>query len=136
MATVFIVGTLYLIRTSMTLIFYDTVEGVQSNQGDSWFEAASKTGALNPQPHMIWVYGEYGGVLTNRTVHIRVLVDGAEKGYDYHTPDNASEYRAFSVFGMIDPSVEGVHTISLEVRGGHSSQTVGVRRIRLAIMQE
>ena len=120
----------------MTLIFYETVEGDQSNVGDAWFEAASKTGTLNPRPHMIWVYGEYGGVLTNRTVHIRVLVDGSERGYDHHMPADSGEYGAFSVFGMIDPPVQGDHTISLEIRGGHSSQTVNVRRIRLAIMQE
>ena len=122
-------------KQTLTLIFYAEVDPPQSVVGDQWTEVASKTGHLNDREHLIWVYAEYGGVLTNRTVHIRVLVDGVEKGCDYHTPESA-DYRAFSTFGLMHPPVEGDHTISLEIRGGHSSQTVNVRRIRLAIMQE
>ena len=121
----------------MTLIFYDSAEQVQSHTGDTnWLQVASKTGALNTREHILWVYAEYGGTVTNRTVHMRVLLDGVERGYDYHTPETANDYRAFSVFGLLAPPIEGDHTISVEIRGGHASQTVGVRRIRLSIMQE
>ena len=119
----------------MTLIFYASAEASQQVVGDQWTEVAARAGHLNAREHMIWVFAEYGGVLTNRTVHIRVLVDGVEKGSDYYTPESA-DYRAFSTFGLMHPPVDGDHTISLEIRGGHSSQTVNVRRIRLAIMQE
>ena len=121
----------------MTLIFYDSVEQVQSHTGDAnWLQVASKTGHLNAREHMLWVYAEYGGTVTNRTVHVRVLLDGVEKSSDYHLPETANEYKAFSTFGLFSPAVEGDHTISLEIRGGHASQTVGVRRVRLAVMQE
>lgn len=120
----------------MTIMFYNAAEGVQSNLGDAWFEAASQAGTLSEGQHFIWVYAEYGGTQTNRTVHVRVLVDGAERGYDSHTPEASGEYKAFSVFGMLDVTVEAEHTISLEIRGGHSAQTVSVRRIRLTIMKE
>jgi len=116
-------------------MFYNSAEGDQSNQGDTWYEIASQTGTLHAGQHFIWVYAEYGGVQTNRTAHIRVLVDGTERGYDYHTPD-AGEYKAFSVFGMLNVAVEAEHTISLEIRGGAGSQTVNVRRIRLVIEKE
>ena len=120
----------------MTIMFYNSAEGVQSNVGETWFEAASQTGTLHDGQHFIWVNAEYGGLLTNRTVHIRVLVDGVERGYDHHTPIDSGEYKSFNTFGMLNVTVEGDHTVSLEIRGGHSSQTVGVRRIRLAIMKE
>jgi len=124
----------------MTLMFYESIEGEQSNLGATWFQAASKTGDLFPIPHLIWIYAEYGGTLINRSVQIRVLVDGEERGSSYHTPEVANEYKGYTVFGLFTPTgVEDVkepHTISLEVRGGHPTQTVKVRRIRLAIMQE
>ena len=122
----------------MTLIFYDSNEAVQSQLGTSWLTALTKSGDLNPnKPFLVWIYAEYGGTLINRAVQIQVLLDGNERGQDYHTPETADEYKAFSVFGLIETGVlEESHSVEIRVRGGHSTQTVNVRRVRLAVMKE
>jgi len=122
----------------MTLIFYEKNESEQSQLGTSWLSALFKSGTLNAdEAHLVWVYAEYSGELTNREVQIQVLLDGVERGVDYHTPAVAHEYKAFTAFGLIETGgVEESHSVEVRVRGGHSSQTVYVRRVRLAVMQE
>jgi len=123
----------------MTKMFYNSAEGVQSNVGTSWFEAGSVTGTLHAGEHFIWVYAEYGGIQTNRTVSIRVLIDGVTVptfGEATHTPADSGAYNPFSVFGMKTVPTEGEHTISIEISAGHAAQTVNVRKIRLMIEKE
>ena len=119
----------------MTIMFYETSEGVQSKTTQSWEQVASKTGTLRAVGNFLSLYAEYGGVNANKDVGIRVLVDGVEKGFDYHTPSIAGQYKAFSCFGVIEPSVEAEHTISLEVIALDTGQTINVRRIRLMVVQ-
>ncbi len=119
----------------MTLMFYDSSEGVQTFTTTIWTQVASKTGALKTQENMIWVSAEYGAGTANREVGLRVLIDGAEVSFDYHTCTLANQYRKYCDFGLYN-SVEGTHTISLEVRALTAGVTVNVRRIRLAIMQQ
>ena len=119
----------------MTIMFYQTAEDVQSNTVSDWTQVASKTGTLRVTGNFLQLYAEYGGSSANKDVGIRVLINGVEKGFDYHTPSIAGQYRAFSVFGIIEPSVEGEYTISLEVRALGTGQTVNVRRIRLMVAQ-
>lgn len=120
----------------MTIMFYDAIETTESNVGNYWYEVASKSGNLSIGQHFIWVYVEYGGILTDQTAHIRFLVDGVERGYDYHIPEVSGEYKAFSVFGMLDVAVDASHAVSVEIKGGSATQTVGVRRRRLTVMKE
>lgn len=119
----------------MTVMMYQSVEGDQSFLTETWTEVASKTGNLHAVGNFIQVSAEYGGSGTNRNVGIRVLVDGAERSFDYHMPGIASQYKKFTDFGILEPSVEGEHTISLEVRALGTGQTVLVRRIRLMVFQ-
>ena len=119
----------------MTIMFYETAEAVQSKTTQAWEEIASKTGNLRVTGNFLQLYAEYGGSEVDIPVGIRVLVNGVEKGFDYHTPTLAGQYKAFSVFGIIEPSVQAEYTISLEVRALASGQTVNVRRIRLMVMQ-
>lgn len=119
----------------MTIMFYASSEGVQSFTSANWNQVASKSGNLNTQSHLIWVSAEYGASTANREVGIRVLIDGNEVSFDYHTCSIVNQYRKFCDFGLYN-AVEGNHTISLEVRALTSGVTVNVRRIRLCIMQE
>ena len=121
----------------MTLIFYDSNEAVQSQLGTSWLSALSKAGTLREdKPHLVWIYAEYGGVLDTHPVQIQVRLDGVERGQDYHTPV-AGEYKAFSVFGLLQTGLlTESHSVEIRARGGHAAQTVNVRRVRLAVMQE
>ena len=119
----------------MTIMFYESLEDVQSNTVSDWTQVASKTGTLRVTGNFLQLYAEYGGSSANKDVGIRVLINGVEKGFDYHTPSIAGQYRAFSVFGIIEPTVEGEYTISLEVRALGTGQTVNVRRIRLMVAQ-
>jgi len=119
----------------MTIMFYETLEDVQSETTSTWIEVASKTGNLRVTGNFLQLYAEYGGASSNKDVGIRVLINGVEKGFDYHTPSIAGQYQAFSVFGIIEPSVEGEYTISIEVRALGTGQTVNVRRIRLMVQQ-
>ena len=119
----------------MTIMFYETLEDVQSETVSVWAQVASKTGTLRVTGNFLQLYAEYGGVSSNKDVGIRVLINGVEKGFDYHTPTIAGQYQSFSVFGIIEPSVEGEYTISLEVRALGTGQTVNVRRIRLMVAQ-
>ena len=120
----------------MTIMFYDALETTESNVGDTWYEVASKSGDLDVGQYFIWIFTEYRGQLTDQTAHIRFLVDGTERGHDYHIPEVAGEYKAFSVFGLLDVTVFGSHTVSVEIKGGSATQTVGVRRRRLTVMKE
>ena len=117
-------------------MFHKAAEVVQSKNTQSWEEVASKTGMLRATENFLQLYAEYGGLNANKDVGIRVLVNGVEKGFDYHTPTIAGQYRHFSVFGVVEPSVAGEYTISLEVRALNTGQTVNVRRIRLMVMQK
>ena len=119
----------------MTIMFYESSEGVQSQTTQTWTQVASKSGNLRASGNFLQLYAEYGGSNANKDVGIRVLVNGVEKGFDYHTPTIAGQYKAFFVFGIIEPSVEAEYTISLEVRALDTGQTVNVRRIRLMVMQ-
>ena len=119
----------------MTIMFYESLEGDQSETVSVWTQVASKTGTLRATGNFLQVYAEYGGLSANKDVGIRVLVNGVEKGFSYHTPTIAGQYQAFSVFGVIEPTVEGEYTISLEVRALGTGQTVNVRRIRLMVQQ-
>jgi len=119
----------------MTIMFYQSLEDVQEFPTQTWAQVASKTGTLRVTGNFLQLYAEYGGSSANKDVGIRVLINGVEKGFDYHTPSIAGQYRAFSVFGIIEPSVEGEYTISLEVRALGTGQTVNVRRIRLMVAQ-
>jgi len=119
----------------MTIMFYETLEDVQSETVTAWTEVASKTGNLRVTGNFLQLYAEYGGSAINKDVGIRVLINGVEKGFDYHTPTIAGQYRAFSVFGIISPTVEEEYTISLEVRALDTGQTVNVRRVRLMVQQ-
>ena len=119
----------------MTIMFYETAEAVQSKTTQTWEEIASKTGTLRVTGNFLQLYAEYGGSEVNIPVGIRVLINGTEKGFDYHTPTLAGQYKAFSVFGIIEPSVQTEYTISLEVRALASGQAVNVRRIRLMVRQ-
>jgi len=120
----------------MTVMFYQSAEAVQSETSQSWVEIASKVGTLRARTNFLQVYAEYGGTVIDEPVGIRCLVNGTEQAFDYHTPTIAAQYQAFSVFGIIEPSVEAEYTISLEVRTLSAGQTVNVRRIRLFVMQE
>ena len=119
----------------MSIMFYETLEDVQSKTTQTWTEVASKSGNLRVTGNFLQLYAEYGGGSTNKDVGIRVLINGVERGFDYHTPAIAGQYQAFSVFGIIEPIVAGEYTISLEVRALATGQTVNVRRIRLMVMQ-
>ena len=119
----------------MTIMFYESMEDVQSVTVSDWTEIASKTGTLRVTGNFLQLYAEYGGASANKDVGIRVLINGVEKGFDYHTPTIAGQYKAFSVFGIIEPSVAAEYTISLEVRALDTGQTVNVRRIRLMVQQ-
>ena len=119
----------------MTIMFYKTAEAVQSETTVAWTEMASKTGNLRVTGNFLQLYAEYGGSEVNIPVGIRVLINGVEKGFDYHTPTLAGQYKAFSVFGIIEPTVEAEYTISIEVRALSTGQTVNVRRIRLMVVQ-
>jgi len=119
----------------MTIMFYKAAEAVQSETVTEWTEIASKTGNLRVTGNFLQLYAEYGGSSANKDVGIRVLINGVEKGFDYHTPTLAGQYKAFCVFGIIEPSVAEEYTISLEVRALATGQTVNVRRIRLMVRQ-
>lgn len=120
----------------MTIMFYEAIEATENNVGDTWYEVASKSGDLDVGQYFIWIYTEYRGQLTDQTAHIRFLVDGIERGHDYHIPEVSGEYKAFSVFGLLNVTVFGNHTVSVEIKGGSATQTVGVRRRRLTVMKE
>ena len=119
----------------MTIMFYESLEDVQSETVSVWTEIASKTGTLRVTGNFLQLYAEYGGSAVDIDVGIRVLINGTEKGFDYHTPTISGQYQSFSVFGIIEPSVAGEYTISLEVRALDTGQTVNVRRIRLMVAQ-
>ena len=123
-------------KVIMTIMFYESLEDVQSETTQTWTQIASKSGTLRARANFLQVYAEYGGDSTNKDVGIRCLVNGVEKGFDYHTPTIGGQYQAFSVFGVIEPSVKGEYTISLEVRALDTGQTVNVRSIRLVVVQE
>ena len=119
----------------LTIKFHESVEGVQSFTTTSWTQVASKTGNLRAVANFIFLSLEYGGSAVNQAVGVRVLVNGVERSFDYHTPTLAGQYRKFCDFGVITPSVDADYTISVEVRAISSSQTVNVQRIRLMVMQ-
>jgi hypothetical protein len=119
----------------MSVMFYESNEAVQSETVQVWTEVASKAGDLRVTGNFLQLYAEYGGSNANKDVGIRCLVNGVEKGFDYHTPSIAGQYKAFSVFGIIEPVAEAEYTISLEVRALDTGQTVNIRRIRLMVMQ-
>ena len=118
----------------ITIMFYHSVEDVQSFTSVNWAQVASKSGLLKDSENLIWVNAEYGADVANQFVGIRVLIDGNEVSMS-HTQTLAGQYVSFSPFGLY-VATEGVHTISLEVRALNAGVTVNVRRIRLAIMQE
>ena len=120
----------------MTIMFYQTAEGVQSETAQSWTEVASKTGTLHDRANFLQLYAEYGGNIIDEHVGIRCLVNGVEQAFDYHTPKLAGQYKGFSTFGVIQPNVEADYTISLEIRTLSPGQTVNIRRIRLSVTQE
>lgn len=119
----------------MTIMFYESLEDVQSETVQTWTEVASKSGNLRVTGNFLQLYAEYGGSAVDIDVGIRVLINGTERGFDYHTPTLAGQYKAFSVFGVIEPSVEAEYTVSLEVRALDTGQTVNVRRVRLMVQQ-
>ena len=119
----------------MTIMFYESLEGVQSETTQTWTQVASKSGNLRVTGNFLQFYCEYGGSTAKKDVGIRVLVNGVEKGFDYHTVGIAGQYKAFMVFGIIEPTVEAEYTISIEVRALEVGQTVNVRRIRLMVAQ-
>lgn len=119
----------------MTLIFYDSVENEQSFTTTAWIQVASKTGHLNTTENLIWLSAEYCATAANKEVGIRVLVNGNEVSFDYHTCTLANQYRKFCDFGLL-AATDGQYTISVEVRALTAGVTVKVRRIRLAVMQQ
>ncbi len=121
----------------MTVIFYQSKEAPDSTPNTSWTEHASKQGTLNARKHWVWVYAEYGGTETDSVVGIRVLINGTEVARDYHQPELANQYKAFSTMVEVEPSVGGeLHTVSLEYRAVVAPQVALVRRVRLMVMQE
>jgi hypothetical protein len=119
----------------MTVMFYESLEDVQNETVTAWTEVASKSGILRVTGNFLQLYAEYGGSVIDVPVGIRVLINGVEKGFDHHAPIIAGLYKAYSVFGVIEPSVAAEYTISLEVRALDTGQTVNVRRIRLKVQQ-
>jgi hypothetical protein len=119
----------------MTVMFYDSAEGEQTFTTTNWTQAASKSGNLRTTQNLIWFSAEYTADTSNREVGIRVLIDGNEVSFDYHTCTLANQYRKFCDFGLYASTI-GSHTISVEVRALTAGVTVKVRRIRLAVMQE
>ena len=119
----------------MTVMFYDSSEGDQSHTVTVWTQVASKTGTLRQTTNFLQLSAEYGGTSANKDVGIRVLVNGVEKSFDYHTPTIAGQYTKFTDFGIIEPPAAAEYTISLEVRALGTGQTVLVRRIRLMVVQ-
>ena len=116
-------------------MFYDSFPNEQTVTDTNWVQIASKTGHLNTTANMIWISLEYTSSATNRTVGIRVLIDGVEVSFDHYQPTIAGQFHKFCDFGLYN-STEGNHTISLEGRVVTAGSTLTVRRIRLAIMQE
>ncbi|MBA7612110.1 hypothetical protein ES703_19344 [subsurface metagenome] len=101
----------------MTVIFYQSLEAPASTPNTAWTERASKQGTLNARKHWVWVYAEYGGTETDRVVAVRVLINGAEVAGDYHKPELANQYKAFSTMIEVEPPVDGsLYTVSLEYR--------------------
>jgi len=119
----------------MSVMLYDVAEDNQIVDSQVWTQVISRTGNLNSQPNFIFVSLEYGGSSANKEVGIRVLVNGTERSFDYHTPTLAGQYRKFCDFGFLQPATAGEYTISLEARALGVGQTVIIRRIRLMIMQ-
>ncbi len=121
----------------MTVIFYYKSDIEQNFNSDTWIDVASKSGFLNAQAHWLWGSCEYGGLLTNREVEIRILVNEVETDYDYHTPEKTNGYKKFVAFGQLTPLVDdSEYTIKLQVKGGNTAQTINTRRIRFMVMQE
>lgn len=119
----------------MTVMAYNALEGGQSFSTEVWTQAFSLVGNLRPVANFIQVSAEYGGTVTNKNVGIRVLIDGVERSFDYHTPDLANQYKKFCDFGILTPDLEATKTLTVEVRALGVGQTVLVRRIRAMVMQ-
>jgi len=56
----------------MTIMFYESLEGDQSETVSVWTQVASKTGTLRATGNFLQLYAEYGGVAANEDVGIRV----------------------------------------------------------------
>lgn len=119
----------------MSIMMYDSFEGDQSFETQTWTQVATKSGNLNVTGNFIHISAEYGGSAAGIDVGIRVLLDGVERSFDYHRPSLANQYRKFCDFGIYTPAEAGSHTITLEVRALSSGQTVLVRRIRIMVTQ-
>jgi len=121
----------------MTVIFYHSLEDPDSTPDTEWKEHTSTPGKLNAEKHWVWVYAEYGGTMIDSVVGIRVLINGEEVAGDYHQPELASQYKAFSTMIEVEPPVDdSLYTISLEYHAMIVPQVALVRRVRFMVMQE
>ena len=64
----------------MTIMFYESLEDVQSETTQVWTEVASRSGNLRVTGNFLQLYAEYGGDTAKKDVGIRVLINGTEKG--------------------------------------------------------
>ena len=102
----------------------------------TWETLLSKSGTLNPRKHYITVNAEYGGVLTNRYVAIRLLVNGVPRSPHHHTPDIPNEYITYCTMFTVSPPSEGQCSIELQGRVEQTAQTLRVQNTALYVMQE
>ena len=119
----------------MTILDYMTQEGDISTTNTTWTTIATRDIVFN-RPTLVWLYCEYTGSVTNRNVNVRLIVNGNEQSFDYHTPSIAGAYKQFYFFSVVSPPSQTLYTIEIQARVESSPQQVTVRRLRLAAMQE
>lgn len=119
----------------MSVMFYDSSEGVQNFEAVTWQDAFTKAGNLNARGNFIYLSAEYTGDKVNDTVGIRVLLNGVEVSIDCFKPPIVSQYRKFCDFGLYTPAEAGMNTLKVQVRAVSAGTIVSVRRIRLMVQQ-
>ena len=119
----------------MTLIDYMIQEGTVSSTSTTWETVAQREIVMN-RPTMIWVYCEYTGSVTDKSIGLRLVVNGTEMSTDYHTPSIAGAYKQFCFFTVVEPPAQTLYTVEPQARVESSPQQVTVRRLRMASMQE
>lgn len=96
-------------------------------------------GGVTPGPanYKIMVYFEMAGTLTNREISGQVVLDGTPRGGPYtFTPSVGDRYIPFFVFGVVVLDDTEDHTLLVQYRSEHSSQTAKIRRVRALVEKQ
>lgn len=123
--------------TYLTVILYNSDETESTTTSTIWQDKLIINGVIDSGSqgeHIIWAQCELTGSQKDKKIACRILLNGNERGFSYHKPDESNIYKTINFFGLRNLG-SGIHQLKFQYVVSDTPQTAKIRRARILVMK-